>query len=463
MLTIALISCPSLLQHHLARPQLSRPAAIVASQAVASPRVAQPPLALAEPALLDSAGELLSFADQSPALLDSVCELLSFADQSGNLAGVLFPASLPPYLLFLYFICQDVNGLSPTAKAGFSSLLCFVTATVVTSIVAVKSYGLTLANVDWLHSGAEQLLSFTNVANVIGLKLTIDSFSAGGGEKRVPGSSEGSPVLPIIGGAAAVTVAATWAAAGGSLGEHSAYLGGLGNLPPGVWMLGFAEPANALSLPTWVIHLSSLLEWLVAMGLVWRLGSVTGNPKWKGLTWAMIPSHSSGVCACVYHLFYNAPSLQFVVTLQALLTLVGNCTLAFAAWRLAESNGWTFALPTFGQSADATDAVDSDAPPAVATPTMATAGSELAGAKAVDASGGDAKGLLVILAWSIVGSYVVKYGETLLPLFAEGLNDADSVAVPVVATLLIVAGSSFNVWKWHQRSQQEAEDFGGLV
>ena len=437
MLTLAAISCA------FAPPLLQHPACRLAA-AVASPRVAQPPLALAEPALLDGVGELLSFADQS-----------------GNLAGALFPASLPPYLLFLYFICQDVNGLSPTAKAGFSSLLGFVTATVVTSIVAVKSYGLTLANVDWLHSGAEQLLSFTNVANVIGLKLTLDAFSAAGGEKPAPSSSEGSPVLPIIGGVAAVTVAATWAAAGGSLGEHSAYLGGMGNLPEGVWTLGFAEPANALSLPTWVIHLSSLGEWLVAMGLVWRLGAVTGNPRWKGLTWAMIPSHSSGVCACVYHLFYNAPSLQFVVTLQALLTLVGNCTLAFAAWRLAESNGWTFALPTFGQAADAADAAGSDAPTS-AVAAAPVAAESAAAASAVDASGGDAKGLLVILAWSIVGSYVVKYGETLLPLFADGLNDADSVVAPVAATLLIVAASSFNVWKWQQRSQQE-NDFGGII
>ena len=83
-----------------------------------------------------------------------------------NLAGTLFPLSLPPYLLFLSFICQDCNGLSPTAKAGFTSLLAFVFATVATSVVAVKSYGLNLANVDWLHSGAEQLLSFTNVCNV---------------------------------------------------------------------------------------------------------------------------------------------------------------------------------------------------------------------------------------------------------------------------------------------------------
>ena len=57
--------------------------------------------------------------------------------------------------------------------------------------------------------------------------------------------------------------------------------------PEGVWPLGFAEPANALSLPTWVIHVSSLLEWLVAMGLVWRLGIASGNRTWQGLTWCM--------------------------------------------------------------------------------------------------------------------------------------------------------------------------------
>ena len=195
-----------------------------------------------------------------------------------------------------------------------------MTATVVTSIVAVKSYSLNLANVDWLHSGAEQLLSFTNIANVIGLKLTLDAYKAQA-DGAVPPPSGGllsAPVFAVIGGAALLTVGATWAAAGGALGEHTAYLGGIGNLPEGMWTLGFFdEPSNALSLPTWVIHVSSLLEWLVAMGLVWRLGTVSGNEKWKGLTWAMIPSHSSGVCACVYHIFYNSPDLGFVVLLQA--------------------------------------------------------------------------------------------------------------------------------------------------
>ena len=38
-----------------------------------------------------------------------------------------------------------------------------------------------------------------------------------------------------------------------------------------------AEPANALSLPTWAIHVSSTVEWGAAMYLVWRYAEVTGG------------------------------------------------------------------------------------------------------------------------------------------------------------------------------------------
>eukprot|EP00316_Scyphosphaera_apsteinii_P012270 CAMPEP_0119310564 /NCGR_PEP_ID=MMETSP1333-20130426/19642_1 /TAXON_ID=418940 /ORGANISM="Scyphosphaera apsteinii, Strain RCC1455" /LENGTH=406 /DNA_ID=CAMNT_0007314773 /DNA_START=98 /DNA_END=1318 /DNA_ORIENTATION=+ len=377
---------------------------------------------------------------------------LAFADQAGNLAGALFPASLPPYLLFLYFICQDVNDLSPTAKAGFTSLLAFVIATVVTSIIAVKTYGLNLANVDWLHSGAEQLLSFTNVCNVIGLKFTLDAYSTNGGTTPAASNSMlSSPAFATIAGATVVTTLTTWAAAGGTLGEHTAYLGGLGNLPDGLWTIGFAEPANALSVPTWVIHVSSLLEWLVAMGLVWRIGVVSGNGRWKGLTWAMIPSHSSGVCACVYHFFYNAQSLQFIVLMQAALTLIGNCTLAFAAYRLAVSNGYIFTLPSLG-TAKPNQVPSESVPP----PPASLSGSSPT--TSVNASGGDLSGLLVILAWSIAASYLIKYGETLLPFVA----DSNSVVVTVVAPLMVLGATGFNCWKWQQRSQEE-DDFGGLI
>lgn len=94
------------------------------------------------------------------------------------------------------------------------------------------------------------------------------------------------------------------------------------------------EPSNALSLPTWMVHWSSLIEWLVAMRLVWGLAKRTGVKEWKGatttpseavaksafcvgLTWGMVPLHTSGLCACTYHFFYNAPEVSSLQTLQA--------------------------------------------------------------------------------------------------------------------------------------------------
>ena len=41
-----------------------------------------------------------------------------------------------------------------------------------------------------------------------------------------------------------------------------------------------AEPASALA-ATWVIHVSSLIEWLVAMGLIWEYADVTRNQAYK--------------------------------------------------------------------------------------------------------------------------------------------------------------------------------------
>ena len=134
------------------------------------------------------------------------------------------------------------------------------------------------------------------------------------------------------------------------------------------------EPANALSLPTWAIHVSSVIEWIAAMGLVWRYAEVTGGsnglplclcptnacnpttlhqlvlrvshaicdgsdttsmraaarpgpmwidppdgagrPAWKGLTWGMVPLLGGAFSACVYHFFYNSPQLDALVALQ---------------------------------------------------------------------------------------------------------------------------------------------------
>ena len=86
------------------------------------------------------------------------------------------------------------------------------------------------------------------------------------------------------------------------VGVHAPFLLGLGNLPT-EWVqsqsfVSHAEPVNALSIPTWAIHWSSVFEFVFAMNLVWKYAETTKNETWKGLTWGMLPLHASGLCAC---------------------------------------------------------------------------------------------------------------------------------------------------------------------
>ena len=89
---------------------------------------------------------------------------------------------------------------------------------------------------------------------------------------------------------------------------------------------------HALSIPTWIVHTSSVIEWIGAIWFVWIYGEVTGDRYWWGLACAMLPALVSAMCACTWHFFENSTSLEWLVTLQAWMTLLGNCTLCIAAW-----------------------------------------------------------------------------------------------------------------------------------
>ena len=91
---------------------------------------------------------------------------------------------------------------------------------------------------------------------------------------------------------------------------------------------------HSLSLPTWVIHISSVIEWSIAIWLIWTYNKQHCDRGWGGLAWAMFPALVSAMCACTWHFFDNADSLEWLVTVQAFLTLLGNCTLAIAGYRI---------------------------------------------------------------------------------------------------------------------------------
>ena len=91
---------------------------------------------------------------------------------------------------------------------------------------------------------------------------------------------------------------------------------------------------HSLSLPTCWIHVTSVLEWVVAMVAVQRLGVARREGGWSWLSLAMLPALVSAMAACTWHLFDNSPNLQGLVVFQAGLTTIGNGALALAAWNL---------------------------------------------------------------------------------------------------------------------------------
>jgi hypothetical protein len=91
---------------------------------------------------------------------------------------------------------------------------------------------------------------------------------------------------------------------------------------------------HALSLPTWWIHITSVLEWVVAMVAVQRLARVRQEGAWRWLALAMLPALVSAMCACTWHLFDNPDELRGLVVLQAALTTAGNGALGLAAWQI---------------------------------------------------------------------------------------------------------------------------------
>jgi hypothetical protein len=191
------------------------------------------------------------------------------------------------------------------------------------------------------------------------------------------------------------------------------------------------------------------------MGFAWRWSDIVDNPKWKGLTWGLIPLHSSGITACTYHLFYN--SIPFLVPFQAFLTCVGNTTAAYAAYRIAISNGWT--VPSDNQMLQflnfGNDGGESKSE--LIQPTKSNNNNEqqqreesesligfedLGDALANDT---DYTFLIKLFAGCAVASYGIKYGELIFDFPFEDNSLLLGLSIIVIPSLL-------NAFKWYKRS-----------
>ena len=127
------------------------------------------------PTTLATADAALSTAAATAAAFSSSSNLLSFSDQGQNLAGIFFQASLLPYLAFLYFLSFRGNRTPNLGNFGWQYLLLFVLGTIPSGIITRSVYSESLANVDWLHGGAEALLTITNVL-IVSIQYMFFSF-----------------------------------------------------------------------------------------------------------------------------------------------------------------------------------------------------------------------------------------------------------------------------------------------
>lgn len=114
-------------------------------------------------AMQQSPDHILNIGQCISNLASQPSSLLSFTDQGQNLAGIFFQASLLPYLAFLYFLSFKANRIPDVGNFGFQFVLLFVVSTIPSGIISKATYGTSLANVDWLHGGAELLLTVANI------------------------------------------------------------------------------------------------------------------------------------------------------------------------------------------------------------------------------------------------------------------------------------------------------------
>ncbi|MBW4516715.1 MAG: DUF3593 domain-containing protein [Timaviella obliquedivisa GSE-PSE-MK23-08B] len=84
----------------------------------------------------------------------------------------LFGLSLFPYLGFLWFLSK-AKQTPRLGFIGFCMTLVFVAVTIPAGIYAKVVYGESLANVDFLHGGAESFLTLANILVVIGFQQAI--------------------------------------------------------------------------------------------------------------------------------------------------------------------------------------------------------------------------------------------------------------------------------------------------
>ena len=272
-------------------------------------------------------------------------------------ASPLFAFSVAPYLLFLKRL-NDAESSTEEMNQAFATLLLFVIVSIPAEAYTKSAYGEVLSNIDAFHFLIQSAISLTNLRILLAFR---DERAVRRGNERASATKTSRVVqAPLVGrpGRVVEAFAGVGLLATSLLLSLDERLLIVPDTAPVVlhtavdafrsWgdefesassaFLGLPRPAaNALSVPTWGVHIFSLVEWLLAMGLVWDYAERDrgNNRGWRTLTWGMLPLHASGICAITQHFFGNVSSLDWLVAAQGAFTMMGNVGMCVAAGELA--------------------------------------------------------------------------------------------------------------------------------
>ena len=95
---------------------------------------------------------------------------------------------------------------------------------------------------------------------------------------------------------------------------------------------------HELSFGNWLIHISSVIEWIFAIFIINKISEFKKYNIFFWLSLGMIPNLISAMCAITWHIYDNQEALYGLVTLQGILTFIGNSTLAIATFAIYKTS-----------------------------------------------------------------------------------------------------------------------------
>ena len=95
---------------------------------------------------------------------------------------------------------------------------------------------------------------------------------------------------------------------------------------------------HELSFGTWLIHISSVIEWIYAIFIINKISKFQKYNLYFWFSLAMVPNLIGAMCAITWHIFDNQEALYGLVTLQGIFTFIGNTTLAIATIAIYKSS-----------------------------------------------------------------------------------------------------------------------------